>query len=185
MEKFMNFLKENFYYVMGAFVIFVVLIVLIVIFSSNAGVSSYQKLETNLINAAKKYYSENKSKLPKKEKEIITISSHFLVENKYIKELKDPKDRKNICTGRVEVNKVSDSYNYLAFIDCNDSYRTEFLTDAIKLSLKHDDNGNGLYAVGNEYVFKGDNVKNYVNFNDELWRVIKIDKDGDIKLISE
>ena len=183
MEKVMNVLKENFYFVLGGFVIFIIVIVLIVSCSLGGGETSYEKLENKLVNAAKEYYEENNKKLPKVENETVSITLSFLIQNDYIKEIKDPKDKKRLCTGEVEVTKRNNKYNYQGFLDCGKNYRTEFLTDALKSSLKHDDIGNGLYKVNDEYIFKGDNVKNHVKFNDEIWQVIKIDKDGDIKLI--
>lgn len=184
MENVMNFLKENFYYVLGAFIIFVVIIVVIVSCSSYGGSTvSYEKLEVKMVNAAKEYYKENKSKLPKGEDETVSISLAYLVSNKYIKEIKDPKDRKKICSGEIQVTKRNKTYNYQAFLSCGKNYKTQFLVDALKESKRLDDNANGLYKVGDEYIFRGDKLKNYVKFNNELWRVLKIDSSGDIKLI--
>ena len=37
--------------------------------------------------------------------------------------------------------------------------------------------------MGGEYVYRGDDVKNYVSFNNQLWRIVKVDSEGDIKLV--
>jgi len=43
--------------------------------------------------------------------------------------------------------------------------------------------GSGLYDKGNGfYVYKGSNPNNYVEFNDELWRILSID-DNSVKII--
>lgn len=40
----------------------------------------------------------------------------------------------------------------------------------------------GLYKYTNKYVFKG-NPNNYIEFNDELWRIVSLDKDGSVKIV--
>ena len=45
------------------------------------------------------------------------------------------------------------------------------------------ESGNGLYKVDNEYVFKGDNVNNYIKLNDVLYRIISINSDGSVRLM--
>lgn len=181
MEKVMNFLKDKFYFVIGGFVIFIIIIVVIV--SCSGSSNDYEDLENELEQAGRDYYAENRNMLPKKEDETNSVTLSFLVQNDYIKEIKDPNNKDRLCTGEVEVTRRGSNYNYQAFLDCGDSYKTQFLSDALKSSLKLDDNGNGLYEVGEEYIFKGDDLKNYVEFNGELWQVIKIDSVGDIKLI--
>lgn len=183
MENVMNFLKDKFYFVIGGFVIFIIIIVIIVSCSSFSS-NSYESLEEKLVEAGKEYYADNKKNLPKNEDETASVTLSFLVKNDYIKEIKDPKDKDNICSGEVEVTKRGNDYNYQGFLDCGKNYKTQFLVDALKSSLKHDDNGNGLYEMGSELVFRGDKLKNYVKFNDTLWQVMKIDAEGDIKLIS-
>ena len=182
MEKVMNFLKDKFYFVIGGFVIFIIIIVVIV--SCSGGSNDYEDLENKLEQAGRDYYADNEKNLPKNEDETASVTLDFLVQNDYIKEIKDPKNKDNVCSGEVEVTKRGNDFNYQAFLDCGDSYKTQFLSDALKASLKQDDNGNGLYEVGSEFIFRGDQVKNYVQFNDTLWQVIKIDSEGDIKLIS-
>ena len=46
--------------------------------------------------------------------------------------------------------------------------------------------GDGLYVDKyNEerYVYKGGNPNNFIKFNDELWRIISVEKDGTLKII--
>lgn len=45
--------------------------------------------------------------------------------------------------------------------------------------------GDGLYSVGNEYIFKGKNVNNYVMYSGILWRIVKINNDGSINLVTD
>ena len=46
--------------------------------------------------------------------------------------------------------------------------------------------GDGLYKDNNEddkYIFKGGNPDNYITFNDETWRIISLDENGNLKII--
>lgn len=45
--------------------------------------------------------------------------------------------------------------------------------------------GDGLYSIGNEYIFKGANVNNYVSYSGLKWRIIKINLDGSLYAVSE
>lgn len=42
--------------------------------------------------------------------------------------------------------------------------------------------GSGLYKEQEKYVFKG-NPNNYITFNNELWRIVSLEKDGTIKIL--
>lgn len=69
----------------------------------------------------------------------------------------------------------------------NDNKKTPFYLDIIeKNSLKVlGETVDGLYDTGNEYVFKGNTVNNYVKYDNKNWRVLSIDKnDYSMKLIS-
>ncbi len=48
--------------------------------------------------------------------------------------------------------------------------------------------GDGIYkdeVTDGRYVYKGANPNNFIKFNDELWRVMSIEKDGSLKIIRE
>ena len=45
--------------------------------------------------------------------------------------------------------------------------------------------GDGLYEDDDEYYYKGKNVNNYVIYSGRLWRIISIDKESNIKMITE
>lgn len=45
--------------------------------------------------------------------------------------------------------------------------------------------GDGLYNEENNYIFKGENVNNYIKYSNMLFRVIKIKKDNTIEIIIE
>lgn len=43
--------------------------------------------------------------------------------------------------------------------------------------------GSGLYISAGNYIYKGDVSNNYVKYNNMLWRIVRINKDGTIKII--
>lgn len=45
--------------------------------------------------------------------------------------------------------------------------------------------GDGLYSYGSKYYFSGASVDNYVNFNDETWRIVSIESDGAVKIVKD
>lgn len=46
--------------------------------------------------------------------------------------------------------------------------------------------GSGLYRISNnEYIYKGQVDNNYLLYSGYLWRIIKVDKDGNVKLITD
>lgn len=45
--------------------------------------------------------------------------------------------------------------------------------------------GDGLYKVGEDYIYKGQDVDNYVSYSNMLWRIIKKNSDGTVDMITE
>ena len=43
--------------------------------------------------------------------------------------------------------------------------------------------GDGLYEKNGRYIYRGANPKNYIRFNNELWRIISVEADGIIKIL--
>lgn len=97
-----------------------------------------------------------------------------LIDDGYIK-----KGAKNPLTGK----EYEDSTKILI---TNDSGNINFyyiegstILDKIK-DLKED---SGIYKQDNEYIYKGINAKNYLSFNGEIYRIIKIDNMGYIYIV--
>lgn len=80
------------------------------------------------------------------------------------------------------VDYENGSYKYQAYLTCK-KYKTEKMLDVLKKNNTISQTGDGLYEMNNELVYRGENPNNYVLFNDELWRIVKIDKDNKIKII--
>lgn len=45
--------------------------------------------------------------------------------------------------------------------------------------------GDGLYSIGSEFIFKGKSVNNYLMYSGLLWRIVKINNDGSINLVTD
>ena len=180
MKNVIDFIKDKSYYFMGGTVL--LLIIIIVLSSCSNRKVGYDKIESNMVKAAESYYSNNSSRLSKEEGGTIRVSIGTLIENGLLKEIKDPKKKSQTCTGYVEVTKVGKEYSYIPFLVCEGNYEPKYLTDIIK-DVKADEYGNGVYTINGELVYRGENVNNYVYFNKQLWRIIKVDSEGDIKLV--
>ena len=166
--------------VMGAIVIlFIILIIFMII---QGGKLSYNQIEEKMISSAKNYYNDFPDQLPQTNNGVVTISSDKLVELKYMKDLsKLVKNKSDVCSGQVSVTKNDETYLYSSTLNCGDNYKTKKLKDV--LVEKVVDNDNGIYKIGEDYVFRGDNVDNYVSFADKIWRVLRVNSDGTIRLI--
>lgn len=180
MKNLIDYFKDKIYYIMGGTIIVIILLVLISSCSSSGG--SYDKIEQKMVSAAKSYYVSHEKNLPKEENGTVKVTINTLIEAELLKEVKDPKNKDQDCSGYVEVTKVGKEYSYTPFLVCKGNYEPKYLTDIIK-SVKTDEYGNGVYTINDELVYRGDDVKNYVQFNNQLWRIVKVDKEGDIKLV--
>lgn len=154
---------------------------------------SYQEAEKKITEATKKYYDDNPTLLPVNDGDY-TLQYSTLVEKEYIKPLDELlKDGSN-CSANIIVNKTEEEYLYLPYLNCIGSYETKELYKTIINDNPITTNGNGLYLdANNNYYFRGDVVNNYIDFgyidaDDDtvvnLWRIIKIENDNTIKIIS-
>ena len=181
MKNIIEYIKDKSYYLLGGIVVVIILLIIINACSNGSG-NKYEKIEQKMISAAKSYYASHKKNLPKEESGTVKVTINTLIEAELLKEVKDPNNKDQDCSGYVEVTKVGKEYSYTPFLVCKGNYEPKYLTDIVKES-KQDEYGNGVYEMGGEYVYRGDDVKNYVSFNNQLWRIVKVDSEGDIKLV--
>lgn len=77
-------------------------------------------------------------------------------------------------------------YYYRQFNKKTESGETiQLLSSVIRTNNPNVTIGDGLYNIANEYIFKGKNVNNYVMYSGLLWRIVKINNDGSINLVTE
>jgi len=187
-------------------VLFIIILFLIVMNALKGGRKyTFEEMENKLVSAAKEYVSDKKKNnidiLPDSPlSEPYYLSMSVLVNENYISDTTIKGDIN--CSGGVNIyNAGYELYDYIPELNCG--------TQAIvKLSDKVlEDNdfgvviGSGLYQRVNgkfvtntqdlvggssdsiEYVFRGDEVNNYVKIDDNLWRIVAIDENNNILVI--
>ena len=182
----MGFIRENILKIIFFIIFFVILIVIFSLFfgkSSSVKVNSYLDMESYLLSAGKKYYSDNKKSLPNNENEMNKVNLDTLVNEKYIKELTAFEDEKVTCTGYVEVTTLNKGYKYVPYLKCGKYYETQTFASYIINNEKLVNSEDGLYKLGNTYVYRGENPHNYVLLGDKKYRIIDITGD-EARLIS-
>ena len=160
------------------------LVILFVISNMSPKVYKYSDIETILKNAAKGYFKDHPESLPQNEGSIIEIDSSNLVAEGRMKELSEYTEEGVTCSGTVQVELAGGEYLYTPYLNCGDNYATvEFykkLIDGENIVTA----GYGLYASNGSYVYRGEDVNNYVQLDNNLWRIVKITSTNNIVLIS-
>ena len=146
--------------------------------------SNYQKLEEKLVSAAEDYIKDDEKRIPDPGTSI-EISADTLVSEGYLKELTEYID--DTCSGKVTVMNNGGLSLYLPEVTCTE-YKSVTLADQIMTdSLRTEEDAlaykGGLYEMNGEYVFRGKDVNNYVSFGGTTWRILKIDQNGNLRLV--
>ena len=165
--------------VVGVLVLLLVVILIISLFSN--GNKTYEEIEEDLKNAAMEYYEVQSGLLPREEGETVTVRASALIDAGYMKPLSELREGEN-CSGRVEVTKIGDNMVYTPYLDSGDNYTTKELYKAV-LEQGIVTSGNGLYDMNGEKVYRGDNVNNYVQLDNQMFRIVKVTSDNKILLI--
>ena len=165
--------------VVGVLVLLLVVILIISLFSN--GNKTYEEIEEDLKNAAMEYYEVQSGLLPREEGETVTVRASALIDAGYMKPLSELREGEN-CSGRVEVTKIGDNMVYTPYLDCGDNYTTKELYKAV-LEQGIVTSGNGLYDMNGEKVYRADNVNNYVQLDNQMFRIVKVTSDNKILLI--
>ena len=172
----------------GVIGLVIFLIVILLIFVVNLVVGSKvsnEQLENIMTRAAKNYVTNNKSEF---EKEIFgesTIKVSKLVDSGYMKSIKKYKGKDTNCTGSVTVFNNNGNFSYSPKLVCGSTYKSENLTSVITGKEKITTKGNGLYydEITNNYIYRGEYVNNFLTFAGQTWRILRIDNDGNIRLL--
>lgn len=170
-------------------VMIVILIILFVVSSLNnkkTNTYSYSEIESILEKAAKDYYKDNPSSLPQDDDYSVSITDTELAAAGKMNELSEYATVDGVvCTGTVTVQKEDDEYLYSPVLNCGDKYTSVLLSAKVINDNDVVSSGDGLYSRGGEYIFRGENVNNYVKLGKSLWRIVKIDSDESAILINE
>ena len=165
--------------VVGILVVFLIIILILSLF--NSGNKTYEEIEEDLKNAAIEYYEVQSGLLPREEGETITVRAKTLANAGYMDPLSELREGEN-CSGRVEVTKVGNNIIYTPYLECGDKYTTKELYKAV-LEQGIVTSGNGLYDMNGEKVYRGDDVNNYVQLDNEIYRIVKVTSDNKLLLI--
>lgn len=165
--------------ILGGFILILLILAIFSLFSSKS--YSYDDLEKVLKNAAVSYFKDNKKSLPNSDDQTVEIDSSVLIASEYMKEFSEYRSDADSCSGKVIVQKSDDTYSYTPYLTCGDDYITEALYQVI--TKKTVNTGAGLYKVANSYVYRGEEVNNYVKLDNALWRIVRVTADKKIELV--
>ena len=176
---------------MGIIVV-VMIVVLIILFLVSAlggkksNTYSYSQLESIMEKAAKSYFKDNKGLLPQEEDYTVEVDADDLAAAGKMKSLSSyPTKGGIICTGSVSVQLEEDDYIYSPILNCGDNYASVSLATKVVDKNEIVTSGDGLYSRNGEYIFRGENVNNYVQLDKSLWRIVKITNDNEVVLITD
>lgn len=181
-----NYLKDPnkkiyLYTSIGVVILFIIILIILLLSLFGHKKMTYSQVETVMVDSAKNYV-ESKGLLKRDDSFEQTINIETLIEKEYMKKLIKYNKNYETCTGEVIITYNGKDFLYTPSFDCGKNYKTVLLNDTIKQS-KVNDNQDGIYQVDNYYVYKGENPDNYINFMGDLWRIVKINPDGSIKII--
>lgn len=177
--------KKRLFLLMGIIVAALVLLLLILFIASlfTSKKYDYEDIENIMKEAAISYFAEHPESLPKEDGDIVEIDSANLVYAGKMKELSEYRNDGVVCTGTVQVEKAGTEYLYSPFLNCGDNYYTVELYTKVETDHPVTSSGEGLYNFNRYLVFRGENLNNYVQLDNSLWRIVKIDSDGYMALI--
>lgn len=169
--------------VIAGFAVFIIILFLVA--SCSGGNYTFEKLEEDMIEVAKKYYEKNEDELPQQDKDTKSLTLKKMISDGEIKELTELFDNEEIdCDGNVTVINNNGYYLYSPYLSCGEDFETKYLADKIiEDSLVEE--GVGLYSVNDRYIMKGEKINNYVTYNEKIYRIIGINDDGTIRLIEQ
>lgn len=147
---------------------------------------SYSEVETIMLNAAKEHFKKHEEKLPKNINDSITLTDKTLIKNKEMDTIVSyTKDKNTSCSGEVTVTNINGDYRYAATLDCGKTYQTQSLIDYINNNIEIVTNGNGLYELNNELVYRGDKVNNYLKLNGKTYRIVKFKDEHPVIILTD
>lgn len=162
----------------GLIAIIILIIVISIIVAIINRKTSYEDMEVIMEKAAYDYYQNNLSQLPTESVKTSVVSAQTLTDQEYMKSIeKYTKD--SSCTGNVVVTYVNGDFDYQGYLTCS-SFVTSLLNEKIKKDNAIVTTGAGLYDEEGTLRFRGERVNNYLKVNDQLYRIIKLDSNGNI-----
>ncbi len=162
----------------GVFIIIVLVIVMITTIIKNKKLN-LEDFEFRIVTLAEKYYKSNESVLPS-EGDTVSVSIQHFLDNKSLK--RNVLKTGETCYGEVKVTNNNGYYLYLPFLKCDDN-EPKLLADVLTADENIVNSSHGLYNYNNTYIYRGEVDNNYVSFANKLWRILRINEDGTIRMM--
>lgn len=188
----MKFIRENILKILLVVGVLIIIIVILIACSSSGGTgkaTSYSKMEDNLKNAATRYLKSHSELLPTEEGRIEQVQMDSIYTKKQMDKMTAIDDSSVKCDGYVNVSyRLNENdekvYRVVPHVKCADKYETEDLYIHILKNEELVTELDGLYKIGNEYIFRGENPNNYLQIGEHLYRIMSIDENGYIKIVT-
>ena len=179
--------KKTLWWIIGGLGGIILLIIILSLLSrlTTKTYNTYTEVEAKLVEAAKKYYATNPNYLPTEKNKTSEVTLSTLIEKEYIKPLNKYLRYGDSCDAKVVVTKVNASYDYLPYLNCGEKYTSIELYKKVLEDNTIVTKGVGLYNIENEKIFRGEVKNNYVLLNKQNWRILRIDKNENLVLMSE
>lgn len=157
---------------------------------------SYDYIEEKMVESTRKYAKDKKGILPSTNEEIFTIDATDLIKKGYMSSFSEylGEDSNIKCSGEVTIYYTDGVYSYVPLLDCGEDYKTSYLYETLLKNFVSE--GDGLYQVidgkfteenmageNMKYIYRGENPRNYIMLDGELWRIVEITADNDIVVI--
>ena len=194
-------LKKRLMYFAGAILLILVLVVIVLLLTSSGNkrvVLSYMEIETKMVEGMILLAQNKPAILPLSVDEEFTLSVEDLVSSGYMLPIGEYLDENSSvsCTGEITISYTNYNYKYTPFLDCGGSYKTTFLHELLTVNTISE--GHGLYQMvdgkfiggnvatnGAKYIFRGENINNYLAYNNMKWRIIEIDNNNNMLIIPD
>ena len=164
--------------------VIVAIILVVVIFKSmSGGKVSHEQFENVMVRAAERYVKADPEVIESEVYGTTEISAATLAKKGYMKEITEYFGKDTKCEGKVLVYKNLDYYKYIPKLNCGEDYNNQSISEVIIDEKNIVTTGSGIYKQGDNYVFRGEYVDNYVSYAEKTWRIISIDANGNIKMI--
>ena len=186
-EKSKRLEKKNLI-IIGIFLVSIMIILLggALIYNKFFFKKSYSEVEVIMLEAASEYFYKYEEKLPKIIGNSVTVTEDALVKSNVMNTIDSYTKKKNVtCDGEVTVTNVNGSYRYAATLDCGDDYQTKTLMDYIDENVDVVTDGNGLYKLDGNLVYRGDVVDNYLELGNNTYRIVKFVDDHAVIILTE
>ena len=168
--------------ILGGMILLLVILYVASLFSNKT--YEYTDIENIMTKAAKEYFADNKNYLPTEDGNTVEVDVSNLVAGNYMKNLSEYTKEGVTCSGTVQVTYSSKEYLYTPYLNCGDQYLTTEFYSKVLSDESVVSSGYGLYSNNGSYVYRGENVNNYVKLDNSLWRIVKINSNNNVVLIN-